>query len=322
MDVKTKAMMVQLGGGVIKKGLMVAGTALLGKGVLSDSSQVQNFVSIGMVLVGAGWSFWDEYGRAIVTAQLEVLKAKSLAQAAKMKTAGVAPPTATEIAAQHPTLTTAEVTKAITPAIILAVLLSAMAFPQPADAQAPIPKPRILEKIETDIEAAKNRTQEVVTGKPAPGTPLPCDFKMVIKLTPDNLLGALKQCIAVKLVSDTERALNSALAFGTTGKGDADAINCLTPTLEIFKAGVPTPAVPEIPAILNADGSVKTPAVPAVPEQDPGPILLYQKYREFTISGALTSCQAWFNGPINATMAAGIAGAGTIVGAAALIAPK
>jgi hypothetical protein len=60
----------------------------------------------------------------------------------------------------------------------------------------------------------------------------------------------------------------------------------------------------------------------AAPAQDPGPILLYQKYREFTLAGGLTACQTCFNGPINATAAVGVAGAGTIVAGAALLAPK
>lgn len=173
------------------------------------------------------------------------------------------------------------------------------------------------QKIADDMGQAK----AAVTGQPAdPAASLPCTFQMLIKLTPSNLLATIKQCIAAKLVSDTQRALESANNYGS--KGDGDAINCLTPALEIFKAGVTTPAVPEMPAVLNPDGSVKTPAVPAVPAQDPGPILLYQKYREFTSSGALTACQAWFNGPINATAAAGVAGIGTAVGAAAIFVPK
>lgn len=177
---------------------------------------------------------------------------------------------------------------------------------------------QIFQDIGNQVEATKQQ----VTNAVDPTTPLPCTFNMLIKLTPVNLLTTIKQCVAEKLVSDTQRALDSATKYGSTGKGDADAINCLTPALAIFQAGVETPAVPEVPAVLNPDGSVKTPGVAAVPAQDPGPILLYQKYREFTLSGALTACQSWFNGPINATAAAGIAGVGTVVGAAAVLAPK
>ncbi len=112
MDDKTKTMMLTLATGVIKKGLLVAGTSLAGHGII-NSNQTETFVSIGMVLVGLGWSFWNDYGKAIVLSQLEVLKAKSLAQAAKLSQAGIAPVTTGQIAAQSPTLTTAEVAKTV-----------------------------------------------------------------------------------------------------------------------------------------------------------------------------------------------------------------
>jgi hypothetical protein len=63
-----------------------------------------------MFLVGAGWSFWNDYGRAIVLSQLEVLKARSLAAADKIQKAGLKPVTTEEVAAQSPTLTAAQVT--------------------------------------------------------------------------------------------------------------------------------------------------------------------------------------------------------------------
>lgn len=206
----------------------------------------------------------------------------------------------------------APVSKAI---IILAVVLGSL-FALPGDARAQIKTPG---QIQQDIDAALKRTNAKVVNAvspAAPATALPCTFQMLIHLTPENLLPTINSCIAGKLVTDTQRALTSAQSYGTSGKGDADAVNCLTPALAIFQAGVQVPAVP---AVTAPDGTVTTPAVPA---QDPGPILLYQKYREFTLSGALTSCQSWFNGPINATIAAGIAGAGTAIAGAALIMPK
>jgi hypothetical protein len=180
--------------------------------------------------------------------------------------------------------------------------------------------------------------------KPDPAAPLPCmDIRVLTKLTPDNLVPTFRGCkieVIGQLVKDTSAALDSAKAFtgsatgGAAGNaagavvGDNDAINCLTPALALFKAAMPTQAVAAVqpvPAVLNADGSVKVPAVqavPATPANDPGPVLLYQKYREFTLAGALTSCQAWFNGPINATAAAGLGGAATVAGGAALLLPK
>lgn len=207
------------------------------------------------------------------------------------------------------------------------ILLTALVCSLLADAEAQT-LPKLVKptgNIVRDIEAVNGNAKAVITGQPAPAAEstaaLPCTFQMLTKLTPANLLPTINQCIAGKLVSDTQRALDSASKFGTTGKGDADAVNCLTPALAIFQAGVEIPAVPDTPAVLNPDGSVKTPAVAGTPAQEPGPILLYQKYREFTLSGALTSCQSWFNGPINATAAAGLGAASTAIGAAALIAP-
>jgi hypothetical protein len=229
----------------------------------------------------------------------------------------------------------------------------------PAIAQNNAFKPKTLQQINQDIknnlETAAGNAKAAVTGQPAPPSTaaLPCmDITMLPKLTPFNLIPTMKACVQDvnnQLVTDTQRALDSAKAFA--GKpnadgsppvaiGDNDAINCLTPALALFKAAAIIPANPgspavdavaAVPAVLNPDGSVKTPAVPAVaavaavpatPELDPGPILLGQKFREFTLAGGLTSCQNWVNEPIQAVTAAGIAGVSTAVAGAALIVPK
>jgi hypothetical protein len=65
--------------------------------------------------------------------------------------------------------------------------------------------------------------------------------------------------------------------------------------------------------------------VDAVPARNPGLITLFQKYREFVLSGGLTSCQTWVNTVMQATKAAALQGAGAVVGAgavAAIVAPK
>lgn len=212
--------------------------------------------------------------------------------------------------------------------ILIAFLLSALIAPS-AFAQG---------KIARDIDAAvkklntgvQQQVAAVTTQKADPVAALPCmDIKMLVKLTPENLVPTMKACVQDlnnQLISDTSRALDSAKTYTTTGSsaaiGDNDAVNCLTPALALFKAAAIVPAVVGVDAVLNTDGSVKVPAVAATPELDPGPVLLFQKYREFTLAGALTSCQAWFNGPINATTAAGVAGVGTAVAGAALLAPK
>ena len=150
MDDATRKMIVSVGAGLARKVLMLQAGALVSHGII-NSNQTEMFVSIGLALVGAGWSFWNDYGRAIVLSQLEVLKAKSLAQASKMRDAGVSPVTVNQIAAASPTMTAADVTKAITklpeanqavvqpaitPVILLAVMLSGLfAFSGDARAQ-------------------------------------------------------------------------------------------------------------------------------------------------------------------------------------------
>jgi len=134
MDDSTKTMMLTLASGVIKKGLITLGATAVTHGIIA-SNQVETFVAAGMFVVGMAWSFWNDYGKAIVLSKLEVLKAQSLAQAAKLRGAGLAQPTVSEIAAQHPTLTTSDITKAVVKVLIAAMLLSAFLFADPAMAQ-------------------------------------------------------------------------------------------------------------------------------------------------------------------------------------------
>lgn len=80
---------------------------------LMTSSNTETFVSAGLLLVSLGWSGYVEYGRPILLAQLEVLKAKSLVQAAALKAANMPKVTVSQIAAQSPTMGPAEVAKVI-----------------------------------------------------------------------------------------------------------------------------------------------------------------------------------------------------------------
>jgi len=167
----------------------------------------------------------------------------------------------------------------------------------------------------------------------SPTDALPCmDISMLTKLTLQNLMPTTVACIQKannKLVTDTQRALDSAKAFknsasGTAGAavGDNDAINCLTPALALFQAAMIIPAVPAQDAVLNADGTVKTPAVAAVDAIEPGPILLGQKFREFVELGGLTTCKNVVNYSVQAVAAAGAGDLATAATGAALIAPK
>jgi hypothetical protein len=164
---------------------------------------------------------------------------------------------------------------------------------------------------------------KTIAGTKAAPEPLVCDFHILTQLKPDNLVEIIKTCVnqqKQEIVDSTQRALDSAKAFSPNP--DQDAINCLTPALALFKAAQSTPAVPAQDAV---PATATTPAIPAVAaqsEREPGLILLFQKYREFVLAGALTSCQNWVNTPGNSTIAAGVGGVATVTGAAAILVPK
>ena len=110
MDANTKHLIETLGPGVAKKVLMLQSAWFVSHGLLS-SNETETFVSLGLSVVGALWSFWNEYGEGIFRSQMEVIKAKSLAQAAKLHEAGLPKVTASEIADQSTKLSTADVVK-------------------------------------------------------------------------------------------------------------------------------------------------------------------------------------------------------------------
>jgi hypothetical protein len=110
VDDTTKTMVLSLVTGVVKKVLIAGGTAAATHGFISGVS-TEAYAGAAAAVVAAGVSFWQDYGRAIVLSQLEVLKAKSLASAAKLHAAGVPSITTAEIAAQSPTLTATTVEK-------------------------------------------------------------------------------------------------------------------------------------------------------------------------------------------------------------------
>jgi len=111
MDDSTKTWMTTLAIGAVQKGLMIGGSALAAHGFTSMGTNTELYAGAATAIVAAGISFWRDYGRAIITSQLEVLKARSIAAAKKLQDNGVAAVTTTEIAAQSPTLTPAQVSK-------------------------------------------------------------------------------------------------------------------------------------------------------------------------------------------------------------------
>lgn len=113
MDDTTKKIAQALAVGAVKKVLMAAGTAAAAHGFATGGLSAEVYAGLALAIVSAGWSFWNDYGKAIVLSQLEVLKAKSLAQAKTMREKGMPPVTTDQIAAQSPTLTPADVSKTV-----------------------------------------------------------------------------------------------------------------------------------------------------------------------------------------------------------------
>lgn len=113
MDDSTKTMVTTLLTGAVTKILIAGGAAATAHGFVSGIP-AETYTAAAVAIVAAGSSFWRDYGKAIVLSQLEVLKAKSLASAAKLHAAGVPSVTTEEIAAQSPTLTAATVEKVAT----------------------------------------------------------------------------------------------------------------------------------------------------------------------------------------------------------------
>lgn len=97
----TQTMVATLGATVAKTLLMTVGSSLAAHGIISGSG-IETFVAIGMALVGAAWSFWNSYGRAIVVSELQVWKATAEARAAALKRAGMPAVTAAQVADSIP----------------------------------------------------------------------------------------------------------------------------------------------------------------------------------------------------------------------------
>lgn len=113
MDDTTKNMLTSLAAGAVKKLLVAGGTAAAAHGYTTTGISPEFYAGAAVALVTASIGFWNDYGKSILVSQLEVLKAKSLAQAAKMRDAGVSPVTNADIADQSPTMTTKTVDKVV-----------------------------------------------------------------------------------------------------------------------------------------------------------------------------------------------------------------
>jgi len=167
MDAKTQQMIVTVGGGIAKKVLMLQAAGLVSHGVMS-ANYTEIYVSLGMATIGAGWSFWNDYGKAIVLSQLEVFKAKSLAQAEKMRNAGIPAVTMQQIANQSSKMNPTDVAQVVAtmPAevkaniapivaklVVAAVAMSFLLASAPAMAQTKLPHLQITGNPVADTKA-------------------------------------------------------------------------------------------------------------------------------------------------------------------------
>lgn len=185
MDDTTRKMLVTIGAGIIKKALVAGGTALATHGIIA-SNQTETFVAVGMALVGAAWSFWNDYGRAIVLSKLEVLKATSLAQAEQARKAGLPPVTVGAIADKSPTLTPTDVAKVVTKLLIAVFVCSLFLAGAPAMAQTKKPAasgPVFTGDLGADIKSG-------FKGDPANGVQLTGDLKKDAQAVWDKIVAA------------------------------------------------------------------------------------------------------------------------------------
>ena len=177
----------------------------------------------------------------------------------------------------------------IAPAAKVAILLAALGaglFAMPDDASAQV-KLKTPQQIVNDIKSATGQATSPTSSKPGA-----CDISLFANLTVANVVTDIQNCIgsvvaggAAPFVADIKAALQSA-----TDAKDGTAMACLGPALAIATAAMGTPA--------SADGS--TPAV------YPGPILIFQKYREFVTAGGPSNCKTAVQSTINGTMASAL----------------
>lgn len=154
--------------------------------------------------------------------------------------------------------------------------------------------------IKNAIDAANGTSSSTSTTSTA------CDFNIFANLTATNVVPEINQCVQSKVedvanlfLPDVTAALSSASTYG-----DQPGVACLKPGLAIVQAAVGTPgvpaqvAVPEVPATATTPAIPAVPAVAAVPASIPGPILIFQKFREFELSGGPSACKSWISSTV------------------------
>ena len=112
MDSATKSVLKMLAIGAVKKGLIGFGAFCGGHGVVLGFTAT-DYAAAAAGIVAAGWSFWQDAGKGIMVDSFEVMRARIHAQAEKIRSAGLPPVTAIEIAGHSEKLSVADVAKVI-----------------------------------------------------------------------------------------------------------------------------------------------------------------------------------------------------------------
>jgi hypothetical protein len=276
--------------GLVRHGLTSIGGALVAGGYI-QSSDTSAFIGGGMVVAGMLWSWWQKEGQAEVAALLKKVTATHTAtQAVEV---AKAMPAAATVAEQAKF---AAISNSLLKILLVAFLLSAFLVPAAfAQGAAPTPKPRA-----TFTGRPVADLKNAIDNLTAPTTPdeiakTACDISMFSKLTFENAVPLIQKCVATEvagqiapLVPDTQAALDSAKA-----SKDGTAIACLEPGLALLTAAAGTPATKA------TDGTI-TPAIP------PGPILIFQKLREFVTAGGPSNCKTAVQSTINGLMSSAL----------------
>lgn len=290
-------------------GLTGLGTFLATHGLMS-SSGTEALISLAPFAAAAAVAGWREYVRPILTAQLEVLKAKSLAQAAALKTANLPKVTVSQIAAQS-TMGPAEVVKAIATlppeikenvrpvaVMALAIGLAALGLGWPGVAHA--------QPATAPAKAVHHKVAHVPTPPIRPSQ----EALSAYAATPSKLTqAAVEQNPLTLLQKFSVDDLNAALADAKSQTPPDDtAIQCYTALIPIVQSNIANP----LPA-------------------GPGMFQLAQKVRDFKAltanlqspTGPLASlnraCAAWVLDGVNTFLGLGaqlgiVAGSGGVLG--------
>lgn len=178
--------------------------------------------------------------------------------------------------------------------VALAICLAAVMSPGQARAETFKPTGNIVNDVKRVVDP-RQRTDsaENVLGGATSAGPFTCDISLFTKLNASTVVDAIKNCvgdavagISKPLADDLQDSLDSA-----TKAGDKVAMGCYTPALALALAGQ------GVPAVKAADGTVTTPARP------PGPVLVFQKFREFVDAGGILNCKTTVQSTINGTVA-------------------